>query len=443
MKKYFLVLIVLLSVSATGLAQIALQNEGKYTPDSIGYNYAESRIHKIDASEPDMTKRTVLYAQLLEEIEPFARIPKVKRIVVNTVDRVRYFYTAYLLLGKNYTVFHTQFDKLPQLFQETIMRFGSSDLLKMPDGFDFTIDFMEKMKTRLDTKRDSLNNLTGAAAKQKGKFIYGNYMNEDDYYNFLTVLCNAYDEAGRTQKASVYLPGLITHFSSNNPLLNKVIASDAEKLYGADSAIAVLKKSIAVHHYNEDMVAQLKRLYTAKNVDSTGFSSYLTKIKDSYNANILGELLKKMTKEKAPDFALKNLAGKTVRLSDMKGKVVVLDFWATWCGPCKESFPAMQELVNNYAAKKDEVAFFFIDVEGKSVKDPLKKVSDYIRSTPYTFEVLLDDAAHPIGKDYHFDAIPAKFVIDKEGFIRFIASNTFNYDDMKTEMKTIIDYLRN
>jgi thiol-disulfide isomerase/thioredoxin len=399
-------------------------------------------MHKIDDAEPNMEKRAAMYAQLLEEIEPFARNPKAKPIVVNTVSKVRYFYTAYLLLEKNYTAFHIQFEQLPQLFQETLMRFGSSDLLKMPGGFDFTIDFMEKMKTRLDAKKDSLNNLTGTTAKRKGQLEYGNYT-EDDYYNFLTVLCNAYDEAGRAQKASIYLPTLIKHFSSNNPLLNNVVAFDAEKFHGADSAIAVLEKSISVHHYNEAMEAQLKRLYTAKNTDSTGFSSYLTRIKGSYYANVQGELLKKMTKEKAPDFALKNLAGKTVRLSEMKGKVVILDFWASWCGPCKESFPAMQELVNNYASKKDEVEFLFIDVEGKSIKDPLKKVSDYIRSTPYTFEVLLDDVAHPIGKAYHFDSIPKKFVIDKEGFIRFIADNNSNYNDMKTEMKTVINYLRN
>ena len=55
-----------------------------------------------------------------------------------------------------------------------------------------------------------------------------------------------------------------------------------------------------------------------------------------------------MINQPAPVFALKDLEGKTVSLADLKGKVVIVDFWATWCGPCKASFPGMQMAVNKY-----------------------------------------------------------------------------------------------
>ena len=74
---------------------------------------------------------------------------------------------------------------------------------------------------------------------------------------------------------------------------------------------------------------------------------------------------------KAKDFSLTNLEGKTVKLSDYKGKIVVLDFWATWCGPCRESLPHMQELVNQYKGK--DVEFFFVNTMENYIYNLLKK----------------------------------------------------------------------
>lgn len=109
----------------------------------------------------------------------------------------------------------------------------------------------------------------------------------------------------------------------------------------------------------------------------------------------------------APDFTLERLDGGTVTLSDLRGQVVVLDFWATWCGPCEESMPYLQDLHDRYSSQ-GVVVLAINQEESRST------VARYINDRGYTFTVLLDRNG-AVGRAYDVWGIPYTVVIDQSG----------------------------
>ncbi len=112
--------------------------------------------------------------------------------------------------------------------------------------------------------------------------------------------------------------------------------------------------------------------------------------------------------EKAPDFELKTLEGKTVRLSDYRGKKVILNFWATWCPPCKAEMPDIQKY---YTEADDNVEILAVNI------DPQYDVKKFVREANVTFPVLLD-SNDEVNTMYRILTIPTTYFIDGEGIIR-------------------------
>ena len=113
----------------------------------------------------------------------------------------------------------------------------------------------------------------------------------------------------------------------------------------------------------------------------------------------------------APEWALTNVAGDTVRLSDFRGQVVILDFWATWCGPCRLAMPVLDNYVQN--EKPDGVQVFSINVWER---DP-EKAKDFFEETGYGMTLLYGH--NDLSKMYEFTGIPYICLIDKNGRIRY------------------------
>jgi len=116
------------------------------------------------------------------------------------------------------------------------------------------------------------------------------------------------------------------------------------------------------------------------------------------------------SKEKAPNFSLKTKDGKTLTLSKLKGKVVVVNFWATWCGPCRAEIPGFREVYEKYKPKGLEIIGISLDENGWEDVTPF--VSRY--NVNYPIVVGNQKVADSYGD---LSAIPVSFVIDKRGYI--------------------------
>lgn len=113
---------------------------------------------------------------------------------------------------------------------------------------------------------------------------------------------------------------------------------------------------------------------------------------------------------KAPDFALANLDGQTVRLSDFRGRIVLIDFWATWCRPCLMEIPHLIELYNEYGRDGFAVVGISVDQKGESVVRPFVKRM----AIPYPIVMGNPTIVHKYGP---IRGIPTAFLVDAEGYI--------------------------
>ena len=115
--------------------------------------------------------------------------------------------------------------------------------------------------------------------------------------------------------------------------------------------------------------------------------------------------------DEAPDFLLKDLEGFQVSLDQHRGKVVLLNFWATWCGPCRIEMPAMEKLYRSFGRRDFEILAVSTDAQGMAVTKPFQQ------EVGFTFPIL-HDADFRIGLRYGARTLPMTFLIDRQGIIR-------------------------
>tara|TARA_Y100000815_G_C13345084_1_gene501727 strand:+ start:2531 stop:4486 length:1956 start_codon:yes stop_codon:yes gene_type:complete len=182
--------------------------------------------------------------------------------------------------------------------------------------------------------------------------------------------------------------------------------------------------------------AKVKEYYKAAFAKSNAggdFDARLAMLEEKGREKAFDELKKEIIDEDAPKFALLDMDGNEVALNSLKGKTVIVDFWATWCGPCIASFPAMQKAQEKYTANGD-VEFVFINTwENVPQEQREKSVASFLEKKQLPFHVLLDtrdkDENYEIVSDYEVDGIPTKFVVGPDGNIKFKAVGWGGNDD--------------
>lgn len=131
----------------------------------------------------------------------------------------------------------------------------------------------------------------------------------------------------------------------------------------------------------------------------------------------------------APDFELATMDGETIRLSELRGQRVFVNFWATWCPPCRAEMPDMQQLY-----EEQDIPFEILAVNLTESEQNEQNIASFVEDFNLSFPILLDMDS-TIAEKYQVKAVPASYMIDTEGRIAFVAPGAMHYDMMAQEIK--------
>ena len=134
----------------------------------------------------------------------------------------------------------------------------------------------------------------------------------------------------------------------------------------------------------------------------------------------------------APEFNLENLAGDSITLSSYRGKIVLLNFWATWCPPCRAEMPSMQALYDTLDGEEFEIV-------AVDLNESRQTVQSFVEENEYTFPVLLDSTG-AVGATYGARSIPTSFLIDSDGNALgfLVGSRTWEGDDIEALFRALL-----
>ena len=135
----------------------------------------------------------------------------------------------------------------------------------------------------------------------------------------------------------------------------------------------------------------------------------------------------------APNFTLKSLSGKNLKLSEMTGNVVLINFWASWCGPCRQEMPLLNDLHNKYEA-------LGFTVLGVNVEEQSENARGFINDFPVDFPILLDNR-NQVSQMYNVIAMPTTVVVDRDGNMRYLHKG-YKPGDEKQYRKMVKELIR-
>jgi len=356
------------------------------------------------------------------------------------IQYMKYSYQTYLQMladSAQCDDFHELIENAPQDYGQTTMYVYNKlawDWAEKDQNFEraamFSKETAEWSRKKKDEPRSTQDDTwrTDEQLREQREQTYATYA---DTYGYVL------DKQGKTSEAVAYLHDAAVVYGKRKAadmneryisVLAKIKPEEVEK--EASIAIGTGKGTTRIEEI-------LRASYLKTHPQGNGYDQYLAALKQKAADQLKSEVKEKMISLPAPAFSLLDLEGKPVSLEGLKGKIVVVDFWATWCGPCVSSFPAMQKAVIKYKDNPD-VAFLFVNTWQQET-DKRKNAADFINKKRYPFHVLMDEKDDVI-TDFKVSGIPTKFVINKEGIVRFKSVGFAGGDDgLVQELSMMID----
>jgi len=285
------------------------------------------------------------------------------------------------------------------------------------------------------------------ALNEKGKFFNLPYQRQD----ILQTIGRTYLALGKPKKAldplreSLNLCDTLlgnAEFVSSGALYERAkylrasILLDLGRVYSRsgqlDKAEQVLSEVFFLQPANKDIFEEIKTTYIKKHGSTEAFDAYYDQLNQKLLSMMPPRPLERLHR-KALEFELSAMDGRKIKLSDFKGKIVVLNFWGIWCGACKEELPLLQELWDQYRNRGVVVLSININAGQYSAERNRELTEKLIAKNNLTFPVLTHEG--DLAPRYGGTAVPATYLIDQNGFVQY----EFLGYDKNTDMAKKID----
>ena len=256
-------------------------------------------------------------------------------------------------------------------------------------------------------------------AQPKPQDFKGNWETEKQnrYRLLMATYARTLAQQGKNDEAYVAYQEVmnVDYVEDSDPMTNERYFLCALRTNHAANARSYIEEAVQVEKATTSLKNALRNWYAKQpGQNEAKADAYLADLEADIRASQRDELQQLLINEPAPAFSLTDLKGRTISSSALRGKVVVLDFWATWCVPCVASFPAMQQAQTKFQ-NDPNVRFLFVNTrEG----GPLQRVYNFMEKHPYPFVVPIDDQQR-VARAYKVQGIPTKVVIDMNGRVRY------------------------